>query len=100
VILASEHSSGFDLNGIIKELESTFMIVASERNEVLTCDDVLVFKYGNLSLVLAVVICVFPDAFVIGIISTGCVLDEGFGFHLNVVVFLLSTSYECKKYQY
>jgi len=65
--------------------------VASERYEVLTCDEVLVFKYGDFSLVLTVVICVDPDAFVIGIISTGCVLDEGFGFHLNVVVFLLST---------
>ena len=86
------------MNGIIRELESTLRFVTSEDHEVLSCDEVLVFKDGNLSLVLAVVICVDPDALMVRVISTSFVFDEGTVLHVNVVVFLLSTSYECKKY--
>ena len=86
------------MNGIIKELESTFGIVASERYEVLTCDEVLMFKDGDFPLILAVMIYVDPDTFVVRIIGIGFVLDEGPVFHVNVVVFLLSTSQNHETY--
>ena len=50
--------------------------MAPECYEVLTCDEVLVFKHWDFPLVLAVVISVDPDAFVVRVISTGFVFDE------------------------
>ena len=88
------------MNRIVKELESTFRFVTSEGHEFLTCDEVLVFKHGYFPLVFTVVIHVDLDTFVVRIIGIGFVLDEGPSFHVNVVIFLLNTSYQCKKYQY
>ena len=79
---------------IIEELVTSFRLDTSECDLVLSCNEVLVFKDGYFPLVLTVLICMFSDVFMIRIICTGCVLDEGVGFHLNVVVFLFSTSQE------
>ena len=86
------------MNRVIEKPVSTFRLLAIEGYMVLSCNEILVINDGDFPLILAVVICMDSDVLVVRVMSTGSVLDEGFGFHLNVVVFLLSTSQNHETY--